>query len=317
MVDDLEGQELVVVLVDAEDEVEAGVATEDELQVVGPLDEVAEARRARRDGVRDVAQHACALLRREDVVVLGKAHLALPVAQNHGLDLLSHRHRERTVRGHTKREKQSQGNRAIIRFFLSFFPFSPHLLHMRKRKKGEEGKEKREWKQVKKGERGHSLTISVFRATHHTNPLQTSQVLSLCAVMICVEHGDVSVRRRYFNPTFCFLVRRACRSTADSEHTRLALTDGLHLLRTAMSFASKFFNKTVCTPTPFLHANTHAHPHHRLQLGGVRDAFSTPHTVYHDKVRFSHASQTPRRSTHDTLFRDTARARVPCQEAAL
>ena len=87
VVDDLERQELVVVLVDAEDEVEAGVAAEDELQVVGPLDEVAEAGRARRDGVGDVAQHARALLRREDVVVLGKAHLPLPVAQNHRLNL--------------------------------------------------------------------------------------------------------------------------------------------------------------------------------------------------------------------------------------
>lgn len=105
VVDDLKRQELVVVLVDAEDEVEAGVATEDELEVVGPLDEVAEARRARRDGVGDVAQHACALLRREDVVVLGKAHLPLPVAQNHRLDLLPRTNKRKEP---TMREKQPQ-----------------------------------------------------------------------------------------------------------------------------------------------------------------------------------------------------------------
>ena len=186
VVDDLEGQELVVVLVDAEDEVEAGVATEDELQVVGPLDEVAEARRARRDGVRDVAQHACALLRREDVVVLGKAHLPLPVAQNHGLDLLSHRHRERTVRGHTKREKQSQGNRAIIRFFLSFLPFSPHLLHMRKRKKGEEGKEKKRMEaSEKRGKRSVTHHFSVSRHTPHKSLANIASPFSLCCYDMC------------------------------------------------------------------------------------------------------------------------------------
>ena len=76
-------------------------------------------------------------------------------------------------------------------------------------------------------------------------------------------------------------------------HTRLALTDGLHLLRTAMSFASKFFNKTVCTHTPHASPATHTPSTHLLlpypQLSGVRDAFSTPHTVYHDKVRTTRA----------------------------
>ena len=70
-------------------------------------------------------------------------------------------------------------------------------------------------------------------------------------------------------------------------HTRLALTDGLHLLRTTMSFASKFFNKTVCAHLPPTLLSTHACSHALsppLQLSGVRDAFSTPHTVYHDKV---------------------------------
>ena len=91
VVDDLENKQLVIILVDAENKVQACVAPEDELEVVGPLDKVAQARRARRDGAGHVPQHAHALLCREHVEVLCQAHLALSVAQNHRLDLFEPR----------------------------------------------------------------------------------------------------------------------------------------------------------------------------------------------------------------------------------
>ena len=94
MVDDLKSKELIVLLIDDENEVKTGIATEDKLQVLSPFDEVAETRRPSGDRRSHVAQQARTLLSREYVVVLRETYLSLSVAQNHSLYLSATTHKK-------------------------------------------------------------------------------------------------------------------------------------------------------------------------------------------------------------------------------
>lgn len=88
---------------------------------------------------------------------------------------------------------------------------------MRKKKKNRE--------EMKKGEKkSQSLTISVFRATQDTFPLQTPQVLSLLSNTLFLQHIsiDKSILAQFTILSFllfdCVGVKKC--STSDSTQTR-------------------------------------------------------------------------------------------------